>query len=119
LPLVEGVPQADEHALARERLLDEVERPLLRRLNRRADRAVARDDDDRERVVHRPQPVEHLETVHPRHLDVEQHEVGGVALRQHESFLAGGGADEIVAFVLECHPQRVADGRFIIDDENA
>ena len=40
--LVERVAQADEHALAGERLLDEVERALLGRLDGRADRAVAR-----------------------------------------------------------------------------
>ena len=50
--LVERVAQADEHALAGERLLDEIERALLGRLDRRADRAVAGDDDDRQRLVH-------------------------------------------------------------------
>src|SRR5436190_2627678 len=46
LPLVEGVAQRDEHLFGRERLLDEIERPLVRRLERRARRAVPRDDDD-------------------------------------------------------------------------
>ena len=40
--------------------------------------------DDRQRLVHRAQPVEHLEAVHARHLDVEQHEVGRLALGQRQ-----------------------------------
>ena len=67
----------------------------------------------------RAQPIEHLEAVHAGHLDVEQHEVGRFALGQRQPFLAGRGADELVAFVLERHPQRVADGRFVVDDQDA
>ena len=61
-------------------------------------------DDDRQRVVRVAQPFEHLEAVHARHLHVEQDEVGRLALGQRQSFLAGGGADELVAFVFERHP---------------
>ena len=35
------------------------------------------------------------------------------------ALLAGGGAEELVAFVLERHPQRVADGRLVVDDQDA
>ena len=34
-------------------------------------------------------PLQHLEAVHARHLDVEEHEVGRLALDQREPFLAG------------------------------
>ena len=44
---------------------------------------------------------------------------GRLALDQREAFLAGRGADELVALVLEHHPQRVADGRFVVDDQDA
>ena len=118
-PLIERVAQADQHALARERLLDEVERAFLRRLHRGADRAVAGDDDDRQRVVHGAQPVEHLDAVHARHLHVEQHEVGRLALGERQPLLAGRGADELVAFVFERHPQRVADRRLVVYDQDA
>ena len=67
----------------------------------------------------RAQPLEHLDAVHARHLDVEQDQVGGLALGEREPFLAGGGADELVAFVLERHPQRIADGGFVVDDQDA
>src|SRR5207247_8538893 len=35
------------------------------------------------------------------------------------AFLAGGRADELVAFVLERHPQRVSDGGFVVYDKDA
>jgi len=47
------------------------------------------------------------------------HDENLIALGEREPFLAGGGADELVAFVLERHPQRIANRRFIVDDENA
>ena len=119
LPLVEGVAQRDEHLFGRERLLDEIERPFFRRFDGGTDCAVAGDDHHRKSFVHRPETVEHLEAVHARHLHVEQHEVRRFAFREREAFLAGGRADEIVAFVLEHHAQRVANGDFVIDDQDA
>ena len=118
-PLVERVAQAHEHALARERLLDEVERALLGRLDRGADGPVAGDHDDRQRLVHRAEALEHLEAVHARHLHVEQDEIGRLALGQRQAFLAGGRADELVAFVFERHAQRVANGGLVVDHQDA
>ena len=67
----------------------------------------------------RAQPIQHVEAVHAGHLDVEEHEVGRLALGERQALLAGGGADEVVPFVFERHPQRVADGRFVVDDQDA
>src|SRR5437867_3267150 len=103
--LIQRVAQDDEHALARKRLLDEIECALLGGLDRGADRAVARDHHDRQRIVHRPQPIEHLEAVHARHLDVEQHQIRRLALDQREAFLPGRRADKLVPLVLEGHAQ--------------
>ena len=80
---------------------------------------MAGDDDDRQRIVHVAQAIEHFEPVHPGHLDVQQDQVRRLALGEREPFLAGGGADELVALVLEGHLQRLADRRFIVYDQDA
>ena len=77
------------------------------------------DHHDRQRLVDGAQLSQHLDAVHARHLDVEQDEVAALALGQREAFLAGGGADELVVLVLEDHPQRVADGGLVVDDQDA
>ncbi len=65
------------------------------------------------------QPIEHFEAVHAGHLHVEQHEVGRFALGERQPLLTGRGQDAFVAFVLERHPQRVADGRFVVDHQDS
>ena len=75
----QGVAQGDEHALALERLLEEVERAAPR-----ASTAVAMSPwPEIMRTGGAPSrstmPVEHLEAVHPGHLDVEQHGRGRAA----------------------------------------
>ena len=40
-----------------------------------------------------------------------KHEIGRVALDEREPFLAGCGADELVALVFERPPHRIADAR--------
>ena len=75
--------------------------------------------DDRQRLVERVQLAQHLEAVHPGHLDVEQHQVGTLALDGGDALLPGRRADELVVLVLEDHPQRVADRGLVVDDQNA
>ena len=62
---------------------------------------------------------EHFEAVHARHLDVEQHDVGRFAPDLRDAVRAGRGADELVVLVFEDHPQRVADRRLVVDDQDA
>ena len=62
--LVERVADRDQHALARQRLLDEVEGAELGRLDRGAHRAVPGDDHDRQRLVDLPDLLQRLEAVH-------------------------------------------------------
>ena len=87
--LLERVADRHEQAIgALERLVEEVGRAALDRLDGRAGRAVARDHHDRHGLVHRAQARQHVHAVHARHLDVEQHEVGRFALGQRQAFLA-------------------------------
>ena len=63
------------------RLLEEVDRAELRRLDGRLDRPVARDHHDRDRALGVVERLEDLHAVALRHLDVEQHEVDAAGLR--------------------------------------
>ena len=66
----------------------------------------------------RAQPLQHLEAIHARHLDVEQHQVGRLAVGQRQAVLAGGGAVHVEALVLENHLERVANRRLVVDHQN-
>ena len=74
---------------------------------------------DRQRLVERVQLAQHLHAVHAGHLDVEEHGVGPLALHGGEAVLAAGRAHELIILVLEDHLQRVANGGFVVDDEDA
>ena len=78
-----------EHVVLRERLLDEAERAEPAGLERGRRGAVRRDHHDRQRLVGAAQPAQHLEAVDAGHLDVEEHEVGRLALGDREAFRAG------------------------------
>ncbi len=104
---VQRVLDRDEDAFARQRLLDEVERAELRRLDRRAHRAMPRDHDDRERLVRLLDLLQHFEPVDPRHLDVEEDEVGRFLLDEREPFRPARRLLDVVALVLENHPHRI------------
>ena len=62
--------------------------------------------------------LEDVEAIHARHFDVEKYEVGRIALDQREPFLPGGSADELISLVLEGPPHRIADARFVINNQN-
>ena len=78
--LVERVADGHEHALGRQRLLEEVERPALGRLDGRGDRPVPEIITTGVASAIALMPLEHLEAVHAGHLDVEEDEVGRLAL---------------------------------------
>ena len=109
-----------EDVVLRQRLLDEAERAEPAGLERRGRRAVRRDDHDRQRLVHAAQPAQHFEPVDARHLDVEEDEVRATRARR-PSGLPGPdpASEDLVALVFENHPHRVADGRLVVDDEDA
>ena len=79
----------------------------------------ARNHDDGKRLVEGVELAQHLETVHARHLDVEQHEIRPLPLNRRDAFLSCCRADELVVLVLEDHPQRVADRALVVNHQNA
>ncbi len=62
--------------------------------------------------------AQELQPVHLRHLDVEEDDVGFFLARQVEPLLGAGGRGALVPFVLEDHPQRLADVFFVVDDQD-
>ncbi len=66
----------EQHAIARERLLEEIERAVSRRLDRVLDRPVARDHDHGRRIAALSQPAQHVQTAAVRQPHVEQVEIG-------------------------------------------
>ncbi|MGB8958488.1 MAG: hypothetical protein WCC00_05705 [Candidatus Aminicenantales bacterium] len=117
--LLEGVADADKDALAMERLLQKIEGSELGRLDGRLDGPLPRDHDDLRHERPGPELGQNLETALPRHLDVQEDEVDADRLPEHlQAVLAGRGLEELVAFVLEDHLQRLADVLFVIDDQD-
>ena len=119
LGVLERVARQQEHAVAVERLLEEVVRALLGRLDRRLDRAVARDHDDGQVGAALDDVAQDLHAVAAGHLDVEEDEAdvlaridgrqpGGAVLGQHRVDLRA----------LQRHPQRLAHARVVVDDES-
>jgi hypothetical protein len=117
--LVERVANRQEHALARQRLLDEIERAGLRRFDRRADGPVSGDDHDRQRLRDAPDSLKRLQSIHPRHLHVEEDQIGRLLLDERDPLGAARRLEHVIAFVLEDHPHRPADLHLVVNDQNA
>ena len=114
----ERVRNRDQDALALRRLLEEVDGPAARGLDGCGDVAVTRDHQDGRRRFARHDLVEHLETVHAGHLDVEQDRVGRGRVQVREGGLPVGSGRDLVPFVLEDHAEGVADARIVVDDQD-
>ena len=109
----------EEHAVAGQRLLQEVERAGSRRLDRVADRAVTGDHDHRRGIVALLQRAQDVDAVAVGKAHVEQVQVGPArgAMRLK---LGDRSADRhAVALALEDQPQRRTDVRLVVDDDDA
>ena len=58
-----------------------------------------------------PDALQRLEAVHAGHLDVEEHEVGRLALGDRQAVRPARRLEHFVALVLEDHPHRVGGSR--------
>ena len=75
-------------------------------------------DEDRHLGAGRPEAAEDLEAVHPGQADVEDDEVGRLARRDLEAFLAGTRDGDLVALLLEGVLDPASDGVLVFDDED-
>ena len=79
------------------------------------------DHDDRDRPQRgvRPQALEHLEAVHLRHHDVEEHEIDRARREDLERRASVDGGLDLVAQRLEPPGEEVAVGLDVVDDQEA
>ena len=83
------------------------------------DLVVARgQDEDRHLGSGRAEAAQDLEAVHPGEPHVEHDEVGRLARRDLEAFLAGPGDGDLVALLLEGVLDAARDRVFVFDDED-
>ena len=75
-------------------------------------------DEDGHLGAGRPEAPEDLEAVHPGQADVEDDEVGRLARRDLEAFLAGARDGDLVALLLEGVLDPASDGVLVFDDED-
>ncbi len=79
------------------------------------------DHDDRDRPERRvlAHPLQHLEAVHLRHHDVEEHEVDLARAEDFEGLAAVDGHRDLVAEGAQAPRQQVAVDLHVVDDEQA
>ena len=83
------------------------------------DSAVTGNDHHGQILVVLPQLLQHLETVHARHLDIEKHEVRRLAFGQRNPLRSARRLDHVIVVVAQDHPHRAADLGLVINDQNA
>ena len=115
---VDRLAEHVEEAVLADRLLEEVERARLPRLDRARDRALTADDDDFGRGIDFLEPPEQLDAVQVRQHQVGDDDVGPPLLED----LLAAGADErrpdLVALGFDDHLQPLGHRRLIIDGEH-
>jgi hypothetical protein len=116
---LEGLLDGAQQLGQRERLLHEIEGPEARRLHGGLHRAMAGKHDHREAQLLRIRPLaQQRDAVGVRHPDVEQHEVRLLARTRSARLGRVGGHLHLVTLVAEDLPQRLADVRLVVDDED-
>ena len=114
-----GRSDAHQQLVTEERLLHEVHRAELHRLDRRIDRPEARHHDERRVHANVAELAQHVDAREPRHPHVGQDDVEAVALRQLESFFAGRDHLHGVPRGAQ-HPARaLAHARIVVDEKDA
>jgi hypothetical protein len=116
-PPVEAALDDPPEELEVGRLLQEVRGALADRLDRGLDGAVRRQHHDVGGVPVGLQPLQHLEAGHPRHREVEQHDVELALRRRGERGLAVRRVDGREAPEGEAVRQRAPERRVVVDDE--
>ena len=100
------------------RLLDEVRGAGLHRLDRIFHGAVCGDHDHCQLGVSMVEFRQQIDAVAVGQCQIEQHQVVGPVADSCEAFVGGGGRLHFVAFHFQQGFQRLADGGFIVNDQD-
>ena len=104
--------------LAAEGLDQILECPVGQRVLDRLEGGVGRDHHDLDAGVGALDPLQQLDAVHLRHLDVHEHEVGVKCGERLERGLTAVGGGDVIAR-LQDHAQGFARSQLVVDDEHA
>ena len=100
---------------AAERFFDEVERAVLDGADRHGDVALARDHEDRRRIVLAMKLSQDIETGLTGDMHIEQDAGWRPRSRNRQQSCAVGETDDLIAARRQDHRKRVANGRVVID----
>src|SRR5438445_189152 len=116
---LERAAQRDEYAFGRERLLEELEGPELRRAHGVGEVGLAAHHDDRDLRRALAVLLEGREPVGTgRHHQIEQHDVRSVFDHARQARVAVGCFDRLEAVRLQQRADHAADVRFVVDEED-
>ena len=119
MPLDERKIDGIEELLKGNRLFEEVDCSLAKRLFGGFDRSVSRHDDDRELKLVFPIPLfEKFKTVHPRHPNVKKYHGVLVILHKLLSFLCIGRRCYVMSRLHQNFGEDVAYAEFVVDYED-
>src|SRR5207249_7153458 len=116
--LMERVAKRQQCLIDGEWFLDEVKSPELGGAHRSFDGGVAGDHDDHRRVLERLDPFELLKAIHRGQPDIKQYNVAAVLAEELETLFAALNRLRAVALVLKDAGERLANPRFVVDDED-
>ena len=119
LPAIRHRLDAHQQLVAEERLLHEVDRAELHRLDGGIDGPEPGHDDERGVDALLAQPLEDVEPRDAGHAHVGEDDVVDVALREHHPVLAAAGGLDRIAGAAEHARHAVADALVVVDHEDA
>jgi hypothetical protein len=116
---LDRVLDGDQHALARERLLEKVGGAGGHRADRFFERGVTADHHHRDLVVVFADLLERGEPVHAGEADVEHDQIDRGRREAREQLFGGLQRFNRITFALEHHLERAADVALIVDDQDS
>ncbi|MBA7465416.1 hypothetical protein ES707_00578 [subsurface metagenome] len=102
---------------AAERFLDEIERAVLDRAHRHRNIALARDHEDRRRIILAVKFLEDVESGLSGDMHIEQDARRRSGTRDREQRCAVGKTDHFIAARRQHHRQCIANGGIVVDHE--